>query len=147
MTSSPNRYLTHQVLSRFGYHGDVEEVQSMLEGGGTFVAFMIIFYVGYCYERYNAQFHDVQVIMNCIVNVCMSARVTFGDSEEVLRLWRYLNMLHASAYCGLTQSLTEDNFFIPICERHHLLGDGVVRQEEMEAIKEIGLDEKGSRAR
>ena len=32
----------------------------MLEGGGTFVAFMIIFYVGYCYDRYQKQVGDPQ---------------------------------------------------------------------------------------
>jgi len=132
--------------SRLGYHGDVEEVAGMLEGGGTFVAFMIIFYVGYCYERYNAQFADVQRIMNCITNSCMAARVTFVDSEETLRMWRYLNMLHVSAYCGLTTSLTLENFFLPVCERHHLLGEGEMRAEELASIHKIELDEKGSRA-
>ena len=132
--------------SRLGYHGDVEEVAGMLEGGGTFVAFMIIFYVGYCYERYNAQFSDVQRIMNCITNSCMAARVTFSDYEETLRMWRYLNMLHVSAYCGLTTSLTLDNFFLPVCERHHLLGEGDMRAEELASIHKIQLDEKGSRA-
>ena len=39
---------------------------------------------------------------------------------QVHRLWRYLNMLHAAAYCGLTDELTEGNFLYALTSR--LLG-------------------------
>ena len=92
---------------------------------------MIIFYVGYCYSRYNEQFDDVQHIMHAIVNVTLMARANFSDRDEVHRLWRYLNLMHASAYCGLTDYLTEENFFLPICDKHHLLDEGIIKEEEL----------------
>ena len=85
--------------------------------------------------------------MSSITKLCLAARVTFSDPEETLRLWRYLNMLHASAYCGLTTSLTLYNFFLPVCRRHHFLGEGEMGTEELEAIRKIEFDDiKGSRA-
>ena len=54
--------------------------------------------------------------------------------------------MHASAYCGLTDYLTEENFFLPLCEKHKLLDEGFVHEEEMHALKRVGLDESGSRA-
>ena len=58
---------------------------------------MIIFYVGYCYTRYNDQYADVQQIMHSIINVCLSARASFDDKDEVFRLWRFMNLLHICA--------------------------------------------------
>jgi len=85
--------------------------------------------------------------MNSIVNACLSARATFSDQQEVHRLWRYLNLLHVSAYCGMTDYLTKQNFFLPLCEKHKLLGeDGFVRAEELSALDQVGLDESGARA-
>ena len=37
-------------------------------GAGTMVTFMIIFYVGYCYKRYEMYFNEVQHIMLSIHN-------------------------------------------------------------------------------
>ena len=91
----------------FAGHADL--AHDILEGSGSFVSFTIVFYVGYCYTRYTNQFDDVQLIMNSIVNACLSARATFSDQQEVHRLWRYLNLLHVSAYCGMTDYLTKDN--------------------------------------
>ena len=62
------------------------------------------------------------------------------------RLWRYLNLLHASAYCGLTDSLSETNFFLPIIDKYGLAGSGKVKEEELEALERVKLDENGSRA-
>ena len=133
-------------LSRFGFGGDPQMAEEVLDGSTTVVAFMIIFFVGYCYTRYNEQFNDVQQIMHSIVNACSAARATFYDPDEVHRLWRYLNLMHASAYCGLTDYLTKENFFMPLCEVHNLLGEGDVRREEMEALDKVGLDQSGGRA-
>ena len=129
----------------FAGHADL--AHDILDGSGSFVSFTIVFYVGYCYTRYTNQFDDVQLIMNSIVNACLSARATFSDQQEVHRLWRYLNLLHVSAYCGMTDYLTKDNFFMPLCEKHKLLGeDGFIREEELAALDHVGLDESGARA-
>ena len=57
-----------------------------------------------------------------------------------------LNLLHASAYCGLTESLSEANFFMPIVHKYGLAGMGVAKQEELAALERVKLDENGSRA-
>ena len=112
-------------ITRMGVDvGDLSDVSRILDGVSTMVTFMIIFYVSYCYNRYTEQYADVQSVMHAITNACVSARVAFTDKEEVHRLWRYLNMLHASAYCGLTEELTEENFLLPFAERNLLFGDG-----------------------
>lgn len=101
-------FILSATLTRLEFHDkDVDSAVAALEGSGPFVAFMVMFYVGYCYTRYNSQFEDVQDIMNAIVNACLSARATFTDVQETHRLWRYLNLLHASAYCGMTDYLTK----------------------------------------
>ena len=46
---------------------------------------MIIFFVSYCYTRYNEQFDDVQAIMHAINDACLSARCCFADPDEVRR--------------------------------------------------------------
>ena len=106
----------------------------------------VVFYVGYCYNRLNQQFDDVQLIMHSICDACLAARVSFGDPDEVHRLWRYLNLLHASAYCGLTDELSASNFFMPIVDKFNLLGTGAVKEEEHEVLKRVDLDAHGSRA-
>ena len=42
---------------------DVAEAEEIRDAGGTMVTFIVVFYVGYCYTRYNSQFDDVQLIM------------------------------------------------------------------------------------
>jgi len=134
-------------IARLGHGGDAEEAAVYLEGGDKFVAFMIIFFVGYCYTRYNSQFDDIQHVMHHIVNACLLARATFSDPAETHRLWRYLNLMHASAYCGLTDYLNEANFFLPLCEKHGLLGTiPDIREEELDALHRVGLDNNGARA-
>mgnify|MGYP000689135448 CR=1 FL=1 len=67
-----------------------------------------------------------QLIMHSINDACLIARVTFEDELEVHRLWRYLNVLHAAAYCGLTDELSETNFLMPLCDKYGLLSVGQV---------------------
>ena len=55
-------------------------------------------------------------------------------------------MLHAAAYCGLTEELTENNFLMPICNKYGLLSSGDVHDEEFAELKAINIDQSGSRA-
>ena len=112
-------FATGALMTRMGFMSEsqVAEAEDIDDTGGTMVTFIIVFYVGYCYNRSNQQFDDVQLIMHSINDACLSARVSFGDPDEVHRLWRYLNLLHASAYCGLTDELSQANFFMPIVEK------------------------------
>ena len=55
-----------------------------------------------CYNRYTAQFHDLEVMMHGIMDACILSRVVFRDPDELHRLWRFLNLMHTAAYTGLT---------------------------------------------
>ena len=133
-------WLTEEEIEQAGM------LDTMVRENGTMVTFMVVFYVGYCYTRNNEQFDDVQSIMHAINGACLNARSTFSDPDETYRLWRYLNLLHASAYCGLTKCLSENNFFSPLVEKYSLLGTGAMQAEERAAVKRIKIDENGSRA-
>ena len=43
--------------------------------------------------------------------------------EDLLHLWRYLNLLHAAAYVSLTPTYTMTNLFYAFIEQHALLLD------------------------
>lgn len=44
-------------------------------------------------------------------------------------------------------TLCQDNFFLPLCEKHRLFGEeGFMRDEEMSALDHVGMDESGARA-
>jgi hypothetical protein len=101
---------------------------------------------GYCYKRHEEQFDDVQHIMNSIASVCLMARANFEDSGEIYRLWRYVNAMHCTAYCGLTDHLTEANFFTPLSKKHGLLGSKKIQEVELAAVRNIGIDANGVRA-
>lgn len=47
---------------------------------------------------------------------------------------------------ALTESLSENNFFMPIVEKYDLMGRGVIKEEEIAALKRVRLDENGARA-
>ena len=50
-----------------------------LSGAGLLISFMIVFYVGYCYSRYMDMFNDLELVMRCILNICVVARTSFKD--------------------------------------------------------------------
>ena len=137
------------MLQRFGAFtaqqlGEAEALMDM-GGLGTTVAFMTVFYTGYCYTRSQNQFDDIQTMMHAINNVCIVARTSFGDDFEIRRLWRYLNLLHAAAYCGITASATQSNFFDPLRMKYGLEGEGYNRDEEEKLIKALDIDGNGMR--
>lgn len=125
-------------LQRYGDFDDsaAQEAEQLMDMGGlgTTVAFMTVFYTGYCYTRSESQFDDIQLIMHSINNACIAARSSFTDSTEIHRFWRYLNLLHAAAYCGITASATDENFFHPILKKYGLEGEGKNKEKEEKII-------------
>lgn len=100
--------------------------------GGTFesgslITFMIVFYVGYCYNRYSSMFADLEIVMHSIIQCCFVARVAFKDQAALYDLWRFLNLLHVTAYCGVTATYSRRNLFDEFCAQHGLLSDPTVR--------------------
>ena len=73
------------------------------------ITFMIVFYVGYCYNRHNEQYFIARDCMATILNVCALARTTLKRPQDAVDLWRFLNLLHVAAYCGLTPTYNRQN--------------------------------------
>ena len=117
-----------------------------MAGSLTLEPTLVRLHSGYCYKRHEEQFDDVQHIMNSIASVCLMARANFEDQGEVYRIWRYVNAMHCTAYCGLTDHLTEANFFIPLSKKHGLLGSKKIQQVESAAVRDVGIDANGVRA-
>jgi len=150
------QYLTWIVLIAWGgtaalaYNGitepDIED--GVFTGAGTMVTFMIIFYVGYCYNRYTQQFDEVQTMMRSVISVCAEARVNFDDPDEANRIYRYLNMLHILCYTGLSPTYSVHNFFLPLAEKHMLFGveGSEAFKQEQHHLSQIDIDKEGGRA-
>lgn len=74
--------------------------------------------------------------MRQIVNCCSIARVEFKDSAALYDLWRFLNLLHVTAYCGCTATYNKANLCEEFCRQHGLLTDPSVR----ERLEEIDVE-------
>ena len=55
-------------------------------------------------------------------------------------------MMQIAAYCGLHDTLTVDNFLMPLVHKYGLLGEGEVRKEELAKLQRIDVDQSGARA-
>jgi hypothetical protein len=86
-----------------------------------------------CYNRYSDMFADLELVMHSIIQCCFVARVTFKDKAALYDLWRFLNLLHVTAYCGVTTTYSRRNLFDEFCAQHGLLADPAVR-ERLEAV-------------
>lgn len=87
-------------------------------------------------------FDDLEQVMRCIINCSAVARTAFKNRAALYDLWRYLNLLHVTAYCGVTETYTRENLFSEFCEAHALLISPKVRQ----AFDEMDIDDRGASA-
>jgi hypothetical protein len=60
-------------------------------------------------------------------------RCASQDSAALYDLWRFLNLLHVTAYCGVTATYNKANLCDEFCAQHGLLSDPAVR-ERLEAM-------------
>ena len=56
-----------------------------------------------------------------IIGLTSMSSVHIRHLKDVKTLWRYLNLLHAAAFCGLTPSLNKANFFQGFVNMYELL--------------------------
>ena len=78
-------------------------------------------------------FEDLEAVMRAIINCCSVARVCFKDKAALYDLWRFLNLLHVTAYCGVTSTYNRNNLCDEFCNQHGLLTDPALR-ERLDAI-------------
>jgi len=87
---------------------------------GSWVAFLLTFFVSQSYSRYLQQY-DIcsQVIMSIVATVALSQRAV--PEKYAWKYFRYVNALHVLAYAGLSKKLNLANFFIPMNRTWKLL--------------------------
>jgi len=109
---------------------------------GMLVSFTLVFYFGYCYNRYWEQYMKAMGAKNAILNCCSMVASTYMNHEDMHTMWRYLQLIQCSAYVGLSMVCTRENFFNGFCQKHSLL-----MPNEAERLSAIGLPAgKGGRA-
>ena len=78
-------YGTTAALTRHGTlvfdQDDLEDGRNAFDGSGILITFMIVFYVGYCYNRYSSMFADLEVCVRSIINTCAVARVASSQAS------------------------------------------------------------------
>ena len=66
--------------------------------------------------------------MRSIINCCAVARVSFRDTAALYDLWRFLNLLHVTAYTAMSATYNKNNLCDEFCAQHGLLTDPAVRE-------------------
>lgn len=89
------------------------------EGAEVLVVFMVVFYLGYCYNRHFEIYHLAAQAKSSIINICATARATLEEQPRV-RLFYYLNLFHVAAYCALTPVYNKENFMDVFCQLHNI---------------------------
>ena len=120
-------------------HWDISSIDLDLiesQGMSTLVTFMIIFYVGYCYDRHYAQYLEANKGRNALVDCCAMAGAYMTDERDSHKLWRYLNLAHVLAFVGLSPTYTADNLLHGFIKEHSL----DISREELQQLKVIGVE-------
>ena len=97
-----------------------------LSGAGLLISFMIVFYVGYCYNRHFQQYEVCTAAQGAVVSCCMLARANLPREEDRRLLWSLLNLEPATC--------SEHRFF----ERHGLLAGTQARRTPEERLSRPG---------
>ena len=105
-------YTVSAALARTGVW-EVSYDPNALSGSGMLVSFMIVFYVGYCYNRHFQQYEVCTAAQGAVVSCCLLARANLPHAEDRQLLWSCLNLAHAAGYCGLTPTCTSAPFNQP----------------------------------
>lgn len=113
---------------------DLELIES--QGMSSLVTFMIIFFVGYCYDRHYAQYLEANRARNALVDCCAMAGAYMTNELDSHKLWRYLNLAHVLAFIGLSPTYSANNLLHGFIKEHNL----DVAKEEMQQLRMIGVE-------
>ena len=119
---------------------DYENVDNSVFSGATIlVPFMICFYVGYCYKRFYELYFACMTCEGEIFDCCQLAKSYLADPEDVVMLWRYLNLIHVAGYTGLGSTYNKDNLFNDFCDIYDLIPDPTERR----IIERLNVEQGG----
>lgn len=102
--------------------GDESERAGAYDGASVLVTFMVVFYLGYCYSRYFEQYAAVRDASSTLVDIMINARVCLSPANAKLA-YMYLNLMHATAYVGMTPVYNCANFLDEFIALHELASD------------------------
>lgn len=125
----------------YTYVGDMPEYVSHIGGAdvaivGAFLSFFLVYFVNNNMTRFyyygccmiaEARIFDIAALARCLL-----------PTENAFRLIRYVNALHASAYVGLSDVYTFENFFLELNKLNRFL-----TEKEMDRMKAINMDTAG----
>lgn len=140
------------------YFKIVEANPESLSGFSLLTPFLICFYIGYCYNRFYAQYFASMRCESRIVDICTMARAYIKPKESlrdtdlkkyesgkliaeslVHDLWRYVNIVHIAGYCGLSPVYNNENLFTPFLNLYGLVDE----EDEMLKITRLNVDMGG----
>jgi len=135
-------YSASAIGARYGglQYGDLE--RDTFDGTNSMVTFMVVFYVGYCYSRFGSMFQDLEQVMRGVINCSAVARGSFRSKRALYDLWRYLNLLHVTAYCGVTTTYSKQNLLDHFAHHYALL----IYPEVEKKLFSIDIDNHGALA-
>ncbi len=119
--------------------GDAEERDGAFSGASVLVTFMVVFYLGYCYSRHFEQYAALRDAMSTLVDTMINCRVCL-NAEDTKRAYCYLNLMHATAYVGMTPVLNHENFLDAFIQAHDLAPDRALQ----ERLHSMDIDHTGA---
>jgi len=141
-------YVSCAVLSRTqplhgyeGLFGNVYERDGAFSGASVLVTFMVVFYLGYCYNRHFEQYAALRDAMSTLVDVMINARVTLSDAQA-RTVYCYVNLLHATAYVGMTPALNSANFLDRFIVEHDLAPSPFLQEK----LRMMDVEHSGGRS-
>jgi len=132
-------YVAIRVVARKG----LPEYVASIDGGrmgivGGFLTFFIVFFVNQSHQRFFTLYGHSMACKGRIFDAATLAR-TCLPPERALRLIRYMNAAHATAYVGLSASYSTRDYFNHIDKNFQLL-----TPEERARMDKIDMDSGGA---
>jgi predicted membrane chloride channel (bestrophin family) len=105
---------------------------------GGFITFFLALYVNNSHSRYFEQYDFAMNAKGRILDVA-TLGVTYLPKATAVRIVRYMNAANVSAFVGLSDIYSYDNFFVKLNKEF-----GLLTSKELKRMKHIDLDKGGS---
>ena len=135
-------YAGSAVTTRLGYwpvppdaSSPVDDDLTSLVGMELLVTFSLVFYFGYCYNRFWEQYALAMSCKGAIINNIVLAKSTSMGKNDIYDLWRYLNLAQLAGYVALSPVYTRGNLFDDFARMHNLLPAGGDTNAEVKRIE------------
>jgi len=113
-----------------------------VSGASLMMTFIIVFFLGYCYNRHYSQYFAAMKCCGSLIESCALARASMRPGYEsrraVHQIYRFLNLAHVCGYVGLTPVYNHENFLDSFIAEHGLLGEGAADPTERQLVEECG---------